>query len=824
MEKKEKPRGSIKRRIIIIICSAILIMIFVGVTLAYVFGYGLLHDVIGRQHVQISQLLGVYINTSLGGEVEDAKVYTTRSLWKDAVIESNSKYGSMSPEAIEKKLLDMDKAWIPAGKDSALLKEYLGNRISLGMRDILKTRGNISELFITDRYGGLVASSGKTSDFYQADEAWWQEAYNNGKGNIFVGDVEFDESSASWVVPIAVPIKDADGNVIGVFKDCINLYRFFSTLGAFRIGKSGHAILTDAKGDILYHHDLEPTKTRLCSREEMKKLLSKKDKFFAFRNPQFHEKNAFVAYSIITPPYLTEKAINWVIFIVQDQEETFDPLYRFIGEFAFVAIFLILIAIPVGAFFGGLIARPIRELHRATEHIQAGDWDYQIDIKTGDEIEQFADTFRDMINNIRDKQKQLQSFSLGLEEKVKERTKELTESQEATMNILEDLQETKDNLERTNAELKQLDKLKSEFVSTVSHELRTPLSIIKEGVSLVLDKIPGDINEKQAKILDISKFNIDRLTRIIDSLLDIAKIEAGKVELKRNLINIADIVRQVAVSFERKIKERALELRLDIDNNAGSVYADPDRITQVLTNLIGNAIKFTLAGSIEVSCKGKDDNVVCSVADTGVGITKSDLPKLFDKFQQFGRLAGAGERGTGLGLSIVKGIIDMHNGAISVESDIGRGSRFTFTLRRYTEQSLWSEFVSKAIDNAHNNKSRVSILIISVKTKEGLKDELWLKNFHNIMFDCARAIKNALRYKGDDLLINDGQIVVILTDCDKEHALLVRQRVEMIMDKCLNEKKIKDKINARYGCATFPEDAGTDTELINKANASVAVG
>jgi len=229
-----------------------------------------------------------------------------------------------------------------------------------------------------------------------------------------------------------------------------------------------------------------------------------------------------------------------------------------------------------------------------------------------------------------------------------------------------------------------LDEFKSDFISTVSHELRTPLSIIKEGISLVLDKIPGEINEKQVKILNISKYNTDRLARIIDDLLDISKIEAGKVRLKRSLINVSDVVRQAAGSFEFKIKEKGLEMRLDIDETIGTVWADTDRITQVLTNLIGNAVKFTNSGHIDISCKDEGDGVVCLVSDTGVGISKDDLPKVFNKFQQFGRTAGAGDKGTGLGLSIAKNIIDMHNGAIWVESEPGKGTKFTFKLHRYT--------------------------------------------------------------------------------------------------------------------------------------------
>ncbi len=400
---------------------------------------------------------------------------------------------------------------------------------------------------------------------------------------------------------------------------------------------------------------------------------------------------------------------------------------------------------------------------------------------------------------------------------MEERTKELKLAQEATLNILEDLQASKEALERTNKELMKLDELKSDFISTVSHELRTPLSIIKEGISLILDKIPGDVNEKQVKILDIAKYNIDRLARIIDGLLDVSKIEAGKAEPKRSLINISDLVRQAASSFEFKVKEKGLEMRLDIDNVIGSVWADPDRITQVLTNLIGNAVKFTDSGHIDILCKDKSDGVVCSVSDTGVGISKDDLPKVFDKFQQFGRTPGAGDKGTGLGLSIAKSIIDMHNGAIWVESEPGKGSRFAFKLRKYTPQSLFREYVSKAVKRAADKGAEMSI--ITVNSSLTGKDVLGVinKRFNDIMHESARLIKNTLRVEGDDVVNSGGEMIVILTDCDRESAARVQYRLEEMVGKYLSDQNADGAIKLSYGYATYPDDAKSDLELIEKA-------
>jgi PAS domain S-box-containing protein len=231
-------------------------------------------------------------------------------------------------------------------------------------------------------------------------------------------------------------------------------------------------------------------------------------------------------------------------------------------------------------------------------------------------------------------------------------------------------------------ERKRLEKLKDEFVSTVSHELRTPLSIVKEGISLILDKVPGEINEKQDKILNTANNNIDRLTRIINDLLNISKIESGRMELRKQEFDLTALIEQEASLFRKQAEERGLQLKLNLPDKHVQALADPDRINEVLINLINNSLKFTDKGYIEVSLKEDDSVIECSVADTGIGISEDDLPKVFNKFEQFHRLAGGGPKGTGLGLSISKGIIEMHHGKMWVESKFGEGTKFVFTLPR----------------------------------------------------------------------------------------------------------------------------------------------
>jgi len=235
-------------------------------------------------------------------------------------------------------------------------------------------------------------------------------------------------------------------------------------------------------------------------------------------------------------------------------------------------------------------------------------------------------------------------------------------------------------LEKKNEELTELDRLKSEFVSMVSHELRTPLTIIKLSITQILDGVYGDLNAEQKEKLAMAVRGTDLLRRIINDLLDIAKLESKKVNLKKGDLNLTGLAKDVYHSFSELAKEKGLGLRLECSGEEIIVNADRDRIMQVFTNLLGNAFKFTEKGSIKIVVEDKGEEVQCRVADTGRGIAADDCPKAFDRFQQFGKSFEPGQEGTGLGLSICKGIVELHQGTIYLTSEEGKGTTIVFTL------------------------------------------------------------------------------------------------------------------------------------------------
>nr|MBI3611850.1 HAMP domain-containing protein [Nitrospirota bacterium] len=255
---------------------------------------------------------------------------------------------------------------------------------------------------------------------------------------------------------------------------------------------------------------------------------------------------------------------------------------------------------------------------------------------------------------------QLEQLTRTLEQRVRERTREL---------------------QNANERLRELDELKSVFVSTVSHELRTPMTSIKGYVDNILDGLTGLLTEKQSYYLTRVKYNVERLTRMINDLLDLSRIEAGKVELHLGSVCLRDLANDVVEGVQQMAREKGVALHVRHPDTLPPVRGERDKLHQILTNLLQNAVKFTpKGGRVEVESLVRDDGFVqISVSDTGCGIPPHELARVFDRFYR-GEAVPTEDRGSGLGLPIAKSLVDLHGGRIWAESTIGQGSRFFFTV------------------------------------------------------------------------------------------------------------------------------------------------
>lgn len=234
---------------------------------------------------------------------------------------------------------------------------------------------------------------------------------------------------------------------------------------------------------------------------------------------------------------------------------------------------------------------------------------------------------------------------------------------------------------KANDILREHDRLKSEFVSTVSHELRTPLCIFKNITSNAMAGVMGKISRKLYENLQTAEQSIDRISKIISDFLDVSKIESGCLELDMTTLTVQSIVAEVVDSLQALARAKGIEIKAGLCSEAIEIIADRERLTQILANLIGNAIKFIPAnGHITVKVDDCGKEIRFSVADDGPGLSEEDVEKIFDRFVQIRLISGPGEHGTGLGLAITRELVKMHGGRIWIESALGEGCRFCFVL------------------------------------------------------------------------------------------------------------------------------------------------
>lgn len=308
------------------------------------------------------------------------------------------------------------------------------------------------------------------------------------------------------------------------------------------------------------------------------------------------------------------------------------------------------------AWVGGnlFIVRQVQALVGATKRLAAGELSARTGLPRGQgELSQLANAFDQMAESLQ------QAHELRLLE--------------------EELRRKNYQLEQQNRAIQEANRLKTEFVSMVSHELRTPLTSIQGFAELLLEG--GEIAGEKRESLTIVKKNADRLLGLINDLLDLARMEAGRIELHRTSLDLARLIREAAGSLRPLIEAKRQRLRLDLGDALPAVWADADRVTQILTNLISNAHRYTpVAGSITVAARRDDRFVRVDVSDTGIGLSPEEQAQLFTKFFRAHDRSPHAAGGTGLGLVITRLLVELHGGQITLSSAPGQGSTFTFSL------------------------------------------------------------------------------------------------------------------------------------------------
>jgi len=368
-------------------------------------------------------------------------------------------------------------------------------------------------------------------------------------------------------------------------------------------------------------------------------------------------------------------------------------------------------------------------------------------------------------------------------------------------------------LEKANEELKKIDEMKSEFVSVASHELRTPLASIKNAVQLILQGKTGEINENQQKFLSMAERNINRLASILNDLLDLSRIESKKVGLKFVEMDLRGSIEFALLSLKPQADGKSIQLKMEVKEDLSPVYADREKVEQILTNLLGNAIKFTPeGGEISVSAKPFEENgdmVAVSVTDSGIGIPEDQLDKVFEKFHQVEDSLRRSITGTGLGLAITKGLVEVHHGRIWAESEVGKGSIFTFTLpvSRGEKRDLHFRLIlDREFRRAQKNSSPLTLFLIEVLDERAEVIEALLDPLEERLKQCL--------WRNSDVTLRreHEKILAAICEADLGGAQVIQQRIE--------ERALKHVVKGldpppviKVGAATYPEEAVSQKEL-----------
>jgi len=344
----------------------------------------------------------------------------------------------------------------------------------------------------------------------------------------------------------------------------------------------------------------------------------------------------------------------------------------------------------------------------------------------------------------------------------------------------EHLKESRIRVEKKLEVLAELSRIKSEFISTVSHELRTPLAIIKQLVTLIFNQSAGPISNKQREVLGKAINNIGRLKNIIDELLDISTIESGRFRLRYSLVNLNDLLKESQDFFKRLAQEKGVDLTYQLPKDEVNVFIDADRIVQVTSNLINNAIKFTEQNDrVTVEVKLLENKVRIGVIDTGIGIAKPDMPKLFGRFVQLSGRPYLGGKGIGLGLSIAKELVERHGGEIWVESELGTGSKFYFTLPLFYTAEVLEKRIRDRIKNLLDSGASLYLINLLIINYEDFTQRFHvqalrlLKDLHAIIDSLLKKSRRIAKQKHPLVLMDArrGKCSIIFVGVNEKKAL-----------------------------------------------------
>ena len=432
----------------------------------------------------------------------------------------------------------------------------------------------------------------------------------------------------------------------------VNLKFIWDVISRISIGKEGLAYVVDGRGQLIAHPDI----SYVLQKQDLSELPQ-------VRAARGVDENGGEPVSIarssqgkkVLTSYVRIAPLNWTVLVEQPLAEAFAPLYASLQRTGLLLLAGLALAVVASLYVARHMVYPIQAIQRGAVQLAAGKLDEPIVVSTGDELEALAGQFNDMAS-------QLKESYVGLERKVDERTSEL---------------------QNKSVQLGVANQHKSEFLANMSHELRTPLNAIIGFSEVLREEMFGEVNAKQAEYLKDIHSSGHHLLALINDILDLSKVEAGKMELELSPLDMEAALGDAMTLLRDRAARNSVVLELQCPAPIGTWIADVRKFKQIMLNLLSNAVKFTPSGGrVTVRAERLAGEVCIAVSDTGIGIKPEDQELVFEAFRQASGDHLKKSEGTGLGLALTRCFVELHGGRLTLQSEPGHGSTFTFNLPR----------------------------------------------------------------------------------------------------------------------------------------------
>ena len=657
----------------------LLLMIILAIFLVNTSQNFLKHSV-GMNSIFLAEEMLKRISLNIYRRAEELQSHARYNFIKNILLQSNKNFQKIIH--LQKYINQMDKEWISTPKNviTPFIQEILNNELSLYLRkDLIEFYKEkygysiYSEIFVTNKYGVIIASTGKTSDYLQSDEEWYQKARM--EKNFWISSVEYDESAGVFANSIVINLYDDNNNFIGIFKAVLDTSKIVREVEIIeKTYETTRIILFTDKGRLIYRSKVFKFFSDISNKEFYKKIKGERG-FYVAREGG---KKILFSYAH-SRNFRNFKELGWILMINHEIDEVLKPAFKLRNKMIIASFIIITIGIIFALLMSHTITKPILNLKRRTEVIGTGNLNYMAKINTQDEIGQLSQAFDKMTENLkrttvsRDKllieikerkkiERELRNLKEELEIKITERTKELT---------------------RKTVELEAINKELEAFCYSVSHDLRAPLRSMSGFSEILLEEYSDKLDKEGKDYLNRIYSSSQKMGKLIDDLLSLSRIT--RYDIISQIIDINDMVKKIVNEIKKNDKVRKVDF---VIKDTPKVESDINLLYIAMKNLFHNAWKFTskkLNAKIEFGFTNIEKKGVYFISDNGAGFDMKYADKLFGAFQ---RLHTDKEfPGTGIGLAIVKRIFNKLGGEIWAKAKEGEGATFYFVLTRVIDEN-----------------------------------------------------------------------------------------------------------------------------------------